>query len=137
MSVPSSSLESPPGSTVNPVDYNDVFLIKKTVNMTLLGPGIKYSQQHKMYLAKDVGIIRDEVSFGWGQSANSNIEYKTENFSRWDLLRSAQTPSSGGMLSRILQSEVKKSTLSNIKDVIDYDDDPYTKVRTIGIQPIN
>jgi len=137
VNVPSEEVESPPGNFIQPVAYNDVFLIKKTVKMTLIGPGIKYIQQHKMYLAKDVGIIRDEVNFGWGQAANSSSEYSSEDFSRWDLLRSSQTSSEGGGLLRSLMSNSKKVSLDRIEDAVNFDNDPYVKVHTIGIQPIN
>ena len=137
LTVPSVQQELLPVDEGNPVTYSDVFLIKKTVKMTLLGPGIKYIQQHKMYLAEDVGIIRDEVGFGWGQAANSSSEFSSEEFSRWDLIRSSESAGSGGGILRSLMSNSKKVSISEIENAVNYDDDPYIKVRTIGVQPVN
>ncbi|OUW60111.1 MAG: hypothetical protein CBD58_05145, partial [bacterium TMED198] len=108
LDVPSIQQDALPGDEGSPVTYSDIFLVKKTVKMTLLGPGIKYIQQHKMYLAKDVGIIRDEVSFGWGQAASSSSEFSSEEFSRWDLIRSSQSSSEESGILRSLMSNSRK-----------------------------
>ena len=34
-------------------------------------------------------------------------------------------------------SETKKIPIDKIEDAVNYDNDPYIKVRTIGVQPIN
>ena len=87
--------------------------------------------------AKDVGIIRDEVSFGWGQAASSSSEFSSEEFSRWDLIRSSQSSSEESGILRSLMSSSRKISLDEIEDAVNYDNDPYIKVRTIGVQPIN
>lgn len=111
---------------------DDVFKITRTRKTVMLGPDLEIVEENKVWLAKGIGIVKDEVSFRFNEPDDFDGYYKLElsNCNYCDEM--SFTDRSGLFDNRI---EVDFNTMNSV----DTYDDQYKKVRTYGLQafPLN
>ena len=57
---------------------DDVFKITRTKKTVMLGPDLEVVEENKVWLAKDIGIVKDEVSFRFNEPDDFDGFYKLE-----------------------------------------------------------
>ncbi len=112
--------------------FTDCFRITREMTMTMIGTGVEYGERNITYLARDHGIVRDEVYIRW-----TELEGSQENWiglSRWELgqLDTSPNPSSKA-LNRIMD-QARSIRLQEFDQVPEFDHEPIHWKRTIGFQ---
>ena len=111
---------------------DDVFKITRTKKTIMLGPDLEVVEENKVWLAKDIGIVKDEVNFRFNEPDDFDGYYKLELSSCNHCEDSNFSARSGFFDNRI---EVDFNSLNTIDEF----NDEYRKTRSYGIQtfPLN
>ena len=109
----------------------DCFKITKTLTMTYIGSGVEYGERVTMWLARDLGIVKNYLDIRWSEPFWSDGE-QWKPYSRWELVELRNAGSNG--LDRF--SGKRKISYDDFKDMIEFDGEPYERRRTAGLHRV-
>ena len=109
----------------------DCFKITKTLTMTYIGSGVEYGEKVTMWLARDLGIVKNYLDIRWSEPFWSDGE-QWKPYSRWELVELRNAGSNG--LDRFARK--RKVSYDDFKDMIEFDGDPYERRRTAGLHRV-
>ena len=111
---------------------DDVFKITRTKKTVMLGPDLEVVEENKVWLARDKGIVKDEMSFRFNEPDDFDGYYKLE-------LARCYHCDEANFSSRQSFFDNRIEVGFNELNTIDGTSDEYKKVRTYGIQalPLN
>ena len=116
--------------------FTDVFKITNQIQMTLIGPGIKYGEKTVTWLASNHGMVKEQVFIRWNDapwvSSSDWIEY-----SKLELAEFRELNTGSGGLMRNLFGQTKSVNLNTLGNEGELDYDPYQIKRTAGFQRIS
>jgi len=123
--------------------YYDCFRITSELTSTMLGSGVEYGQKVISYLAKNQGVIKEEVFVRWTEnpyfpefnptSPDSN-GHSWVGLSRIELSTFKETQSGG--LFRQLTQPVSQLDLDEFETIPEFNYDPFLPSHPAGIQTI-
>ncbi len=129
---PAATVDDCPGADTT---FTDCFKITRDLTMTMVGTGVEYGERNVTWLAKDFGIVKDEVFVTWGGYAGG--AWDTVAFGRWELNQLDLTPVAGNKgLSRLV-GNAREIPLNELDQVPEFDGDPFNFRRTAGFQRVN
>jgi len=111
---------------------NECFKITRILSMEMKGTGVVYNEKNVTWLAKDLYIVKDEVSYSWGdQEWNPYSKIILSDF------RNNEDPSfAKNSLLDNLFGNVKRINIKDLDQHSETDFKSYNKVRSVGIQKI-
>ena len=111
---------------------DDVFKITRTKKTIMIGPDLEVVEENKIWLAKDKGIVKDEMSFRFNEPDDFDGYYKLE-LARCYHCDEANFSNRQSLFDSRIQIDFDEL------NTIDGVSDEYKKVRTYGIQalPLN
>ena len=109
----------------------DCFKITKTMTMTYIGSGVEYGERVTMWLARDLGIVKNYLDIRWSEPFWVDGE-QWKPYSRWELVERSDGDNSG--LGRLLGK--KEVTVEEFKDLIEFDNEPFQRRRTAGLHRV-
>ncbi len=116
--------------------FTEVFKITNQIEMTLLGPGIKYGEKTVTWLARNNGMVKEQVYIHWNDApwgtSNDWIEY-----SRLEMAEYRNIDSGSGGLLRNIFGQMKSVNLNTLGHEGGLDYDPYQIRRTAGFQRVS
>ncbi|MFQ6608027.1 MAG: hypothetical protein ACE5EE_05755 [Fidelibacterota bacterium] len=125
---PAASIDDCPGADTT---LTHCFKITRTLTMIIIGSGVEYGERNETWLARGLGIVRDDLSVRWSEMTGSPEQWTV--ISRWELGRA--TASGIGNASRAL-SQPEKIKLKNLGAQSVFENDPYIFHRTSGFQRV-
>ena len=111
----------------------DCYSIIKTITMTMLGSGVEFGQRTTTTLAKDLGVVKENVEIRWSEQIGIDGQVWSDYSSI--ALNDLRIESELGRTQGILNSLIGNATI-NIEGINQLDGDPFTKGRSAGIQPV-
>jgi len=128
--------------------FYDSFRVTREKLTTLEGYGSEYLEKGITYFVKNYGIVKDDVQARWninpdcldedGYSACSEEALAQGGVYRWEMIRKADVDNQCSN-SSVLQSLINNKKNINMKDFErtgDFNNHPYKKTRTYGLQRI-
>ncbi|NQU67984.1 MAG: hypothetical protein HQ510_08590 [Candidatus Marinimicrobia bacterium] len=116
--------------------FANVFKVTNQIQMTLIGPGIKYGEKTITWLASNHGMVKEQVFIRWNEapweSSSDWIEY-----SKLELAEFRELNTGSGGLMRNLFGQTKSVNLNTFGNEGELDYDPYQIKRTAGFQRIS
>ena len=111
---------------------DECFKITRTLSMEMKGTGVVYNERNVTWLARDLYIVKDEVSYSWGdQEWNPYSKILLSDF------RNNEDPSfSRNSFVGNLFGNVKRVDLKDLDQHPELEFKSYSKVRSVGIQKI-
>lgn len=109
----------------------DCFKITKTLTMTYIGSGVEYGEKVTMWLARDLGIVKNYLDIRWSEPFWVDGE-QWRPYSRWELVDLRDVDDSG--LGRFAGK--RRVSYDDFKDMIEFDGDPYERRRTAGLHRV-
>ena len=107
----------------------DCFKVTKTLNMTYIGSGVEYGERVTMWLARDLGIVKNYLDIRW--SHPDGVVWKP--YSRWELVEKRNDDSGDG-LGRFAGK--RKVSREDFEDIIEFDNEPFERRRTAGLHRV-
>ena len=107
----------------------DCYKITRTVKKTLIGPGIENVQENTTWLAKDLGIVRDQLYYRFNEPSDWEGLYLLEMANKNSNSSSSQRGSFGNLFNA--KKHISKNQIGQ-KAGLDYD--PYQKTAKFGLQ---
>ncbi|MFQ6611161.1 MAG: hypothetical protein ACE5D7_10255, partial [Fidelibacterota bacterium] len=115
--------------------FMNVFKITNEIDMTLIGPGIRYGEKTITWLASNHGMIKEQLFIRWNEapweSSSEWIEY-----SKLELAEFREVNNGSGGLMRDIFGQTKSVNLNTLGNEGDLDNDPYEIRRTAGFQRV-
>ncbi len=112
--------------------FTDCFRITRELTMTMIGTGLEYGERNITWLARDHGIVMDEVLIRWSETFD--IEETWVGLSRWELGRLEKGPAVSSSALTRLMDQARSIRLEEFDQVPEFDNDPIHWKRTIGLQ---
>jgi len=109
----------------------DCFKITKTLTMTYIGSGVEYGEKTTIWLARDLGIVKNYLDIRWSEPFWVEGE-QWRPYSRWELLelRSTQDNNLGRFLGK------RRVSYDDFKNLIEFDNEPFKRRRTAGLHRV-
>ena len=113
------------------------FKITREVTMIMLGSAVEYGERNITWLAKDFGIVKDEVSYRWNEAPEwMGIEdLGWVELSKLELAE-YRVDTLGRSLPKSFMGLTNSVHLEDFKNMEEFDNDPYKITRTFGLQRI-
>ena len=113
----------------------DCFKVTKTMTMTYIGSGVEYGERVTMWLAKDIGIVKNHLDIRWSEPYWVDEE-QWSPYSRWELVERRQSSSgnSRSLLDKL--SGKRKVTYEDFESIIEFNNEPFKRVRTAGLHKV-
>ena len=99
--------------------------------MTYIGSGVEYGEKNTIWLAKDMGIVKNYLDIRWSEPFWVDGE-QWKPYSRWELVELRNVEDGG--LGRFFNK--RKVTYDDFKDMIEFDGEPFQKRRTAGLHRV-
>ena len=111
----------------------DCYSIIKTVTMTMLGSGVEFGQRTTTTLAKDLGVVKEDVEIRWSEQIGIDGQVWSDysSIALNDLRLDSELSRTQGILNNLIGH-----TKINIEELNQLDGDPFIKGRSTGIQPV-
>ena len=109
----------------------DVFKVTKTLTMTYIGSGVEYGERVTMWLARDLGIVKNYLDIRWSEPFWVDGE-QWKPYSRWELVERSDAESDG--LGRLLGN--REVSIEEFEDLIEFDNEPFQRRRTAGMHRV-
>ncbi|NQV36801.1 MAG: hypothetical protein HQ509_02210, partial [Candidatus Marinimicrobia bacterium] len=115
--------------------FFDCFKITRTLTMTLIGNGVEFGSRDVTWLAKDMGIVRDEMYIRWTEpsgpfAVDGEIWY---GISKWEL--GTFISSSSSAMGKLLAKKHYRK-LDEFELLPDFENDPYRINHVYGFQRV-
>ena len=111
---------------------NECFKITRTLSMEMKGTGVVYNERNITWLVKDLYVVKDEVSYSWGdQEWNPYSKILLSDFRN----NGESSFSRGGFLDNLF-GNIKRVDINDLDKHPETDFKSYNKVRSVGIQKI-
>jgi len=110
----------------------DCFKITKTMTMTYIGSGVEYGERVTMWLARDLGIVKNYLDIRWSEPFWVDGE-QWKPYSRWELIERIEDESGNG-LGRFLGK--RKVSIEDFENLIEFDNEPFQRRRTTGLHRV-
>lgn len=107
------------------------FKVTKTMTMTYIGSGVEYGEKVTMWLAKDLGIVKNYLDIRWSEPVWVEGE-QWKPYSRWELVE--LRGSGENDLARFANR--RRISFDDFKDVSEFNGEPYQQRRTAGLHRI-
>ena len=111
---------------------DECFKITRVLSMEMKGTGVVYNERNITWLAKDLYVVKDEVSYSWGdQEWNPYSKILLSDFRN----NGESSLARNGLLNNLL-GDVKRININDLDKHPETDFKSYNKVRSVGIQKI-
>ena len=107
---------------------NDVFKITRTKTSIMIGPGLELTERNRIWLAKDYGIVRDDMYFQFNSPDDFDGYYVLE------MVNCRHCDENSVSRSSIFDNRVEVD-FENL-NTVDDNNDAYIKSRSYGIQTL-
>ncbi len=114
--------------------FTDCFRITRVLTMTMIGTGVEYGERNTTWLAKDFGIVKDQVDIRWSEL--EGVAPNWVEYSRWELGRFKASPSTGSGMFKQLLNQARMIRLNEFDQVAEFDNDPLIYRRRAGVQRV-
>lgn len=122
--------------------FFDCFKVTRTLTMTLVGTGVEFGSRDITWLARDMGIVRDELLIRWTEPLpleNWIDPFEREDevwygISKWELGKFTRTGNSGRLGRFLTDRHVKK--LQDFQSLPEFENDPYKINHVFGFQRV-
>ncbi len=108
--------------------------ITRVISMTMLGTGVEYVEKNETWLVEGLGIVKDLVSFRWtdppewlGLTGEGWVPFSMLEFAEYREINSAP---------RLMFGNRKITHPKQIKNLDEFQEDPFKYTRTVGLQRI-
>ncbi|MDB3868683.1 hypothetical protein N9263_01320 [Candidatus Marinimicrobia bacterium] len=111
----------------------DCYSIIKTITMTMLGSGVEFGQRTTTTLAKNLGVVKENVEIRWSEQIGIDGQVWSDysSIALNDLRLDSELSRSQSILNNLIGH-----TKINIEELNQLDGDPFIKNRSTGIQPV-
>ena len=111
----------------------DCYSIIKTITMTMLGSGVEFGQRTTTTLAKDLGVVKENIEIRWSEQIGIDGQVWSDysSIALNDLRVNSELARTQGILNNLIGR-----TKINIEELNQLDGDPFIKGRSTGIQPV-
>ncbi|MBT6871570.1 MAG: hypothetical protein HOA66_08970 [Candidatus Marinimicrobia bacterium] len=110
----------------------DCYSIIKTITMTMLGSGVEFGQRTTTMLAKDLGVVKENIEIRWSEQIGIDGEVWSDYATiALNDLRISELARTQGILNNLTGREK-----INIEELNQLDGDPFIKGRSTGIMPV-
>ena len=109
----------------------DCFKITKTMTMTYLGSGVEYGEKVTLWLARDLGIVKNYLDIRWSEPFWVDGE-QWRPYSRWELIDLRNTSNDG--MGRLFNR--RRVSYDDFKDLIEFNGESYERRRTAGLHRV-
>ena len=116
--------------------FTDLFKVSKEKITTMFGTGIEYVENSVTYFAEDYGIVKDDAEFRWNTPPGDEPEF--EGSYRWEMIanREVESDCPEETLLQALMNRKEVVSIDRFKEVSSFNNDPYEKSRTYGLQRV-
>ena len=124
--------ECPPSDTT----FNNCFRITRETTMTMVGSGLEYGEKNITWLAKNHGIVKDELWVRWSEPQGLESEFWI-GISKLELgtFSVSVQPSNDRLLSRLINQQ-KTLKLSDFGQTEELNYEPFKINRTAGLHRV-
>lgn len=112
--------------------FAECFKITRVMTMTMIGNGVEYGQRSVTWLARNRGIVKDELYVRWSEPFGIDGELWI-GASKWEL--GAFTSNLSGQAGRWLNA-LHRNRLGNLQSLPEFDEDPYRISHSAGFQRV-
>ena len=110
----------------------DCFKITKTLTMTYIGSGVEYGEKNTIWLAKDLGIVKNYLDIRWSEPFWVEEE-QWKPYARWELVE-LRDDLGGNDLGRFFGK--RRVSYDDFKDLIEFNEEPFERRRTAGLHRV-
>ena len=125
------SIDECPGADTT---FTDCFMITRVLTMTMIGTGVEYGERNTTWLARDFGIIKDQVAIRWSELEGTSEAWS--EYSRWELGRFRSSPSAGSGMFKQLLNQARMIRLNEFDKIAEFDNDPFQYRHRAGVQRV-
>ena len=115
---------------------DECFKITRVMSMEMKGTGVIYNEKNVTWLAKDLYIVRDEVSYCWGCDPGGDQGWNAYSKILLSDFRNSSDSFSRNTVFDGLLSSTKKVNIDDLDKFPETGFKSYKKIRSVGIQNI-
>ena len=101
--------------------------------MTYIGSGVEYGERVTMWLARDLGIVKNYLDIRWSEDITVEGE-QWSPYSRWELMKKRAIDGSGDPLGRFAGKRIV--SYEDFENLIEFDSEPFERRRTTGLHRV-